>query len=176
MSLEDDVRKCCDDIERVHSDTKRVKTSHAAATKEDLSKLEAKVGRFRHEAAEARKKLDSGVREGLEGLVNAWRDARDRLRGHLRLIEAKSVLKSAQRLAADQYYVAAEKELAVVLALVKEAQPLLPRRDTELADLVQRIERAVADIRTQASTTAAALEQVATDNERLLGQLDESAA
>ncbi|MFI5398025.1 MAG: hypothetical protein ACHQ9S_21010 [Candidatus Binatia bacterium] len=175
MTLEDDVRKCCNDIESVRNDTERLKKTCGEEAKKDLSSVEAKMDRFGSEAKAVRSKLDAGVREGLEGLISAWRDARNRVRAHLRLIEAKTALASARRLAADQYYVAAENELTVTLQHVTEARALLPSDDARVAELVEDIQRAVADIHVKADTTAATLEKVFACNERLLAELAQGA-
>ena len=115
MSIEDDVRQCCDDIEDVRNDAARVRMAGAEDAKQHFAKFDSKLDRFLHEAREVRQKMDAGVREGLDGLLTAWRDGRNRLRAHLRLIEAENMLTSAQRLARDQYYVAAESALTSAL-------------------------------------------------------------
>ncbi len=175
MTLEDEARKCCDDIENVRHDTERLKQSCADEAKKDLSTVEAKLERFLAEAGDVRKKLDTGMRDGLEALVTRWRDARNRLRAHLQLIEAKSVLGSARRLASDQYYVAAENELTVALRLVNQARDLLPGADAHVTELVRDIERAVEDIHAKADTAAATLEKVVARNERLLAEIADAA-
>jgi ElaB/YqjD/DUF883 family membrane-anchored ribosome-binding protein len=175
MTLEDDVRKCCEDIEHVRDDAERLKKTCGEETKKDLSNVEAKMDRFLSEAKDVRQKLDAGVREGREGLLSAWREARNRVQAHLRLIEAKSVFASARRLAADQYYVAAENELSIALRHVTEAQVLLPSDDTRVAELVEDIQRAVADIRAKADTAADTLGRVVACNERLLAELAQGA-
>ncbi len=175
MTLEEDVRKCCEDIENVQQDTERLKQSCAGDAKKDLSTVEAKLERFLTDARDVRKKLDAGVREGLETLVTRWRSARNRLRAHLHLVEAKSVLASAHRLASDQYYVAAENELTVALRLVNEARDLLPGVDAHVTELVRDIEHAVEDIHAKADTAAATLEKVVACNERLLAEMGEAA-
>ena len=175
MTLEEDARKCCDDIENVRTDTARLKKCCAEDAQKDLSTLESKLEGFLTEAKDVRKKLDAGMREGLEGMINRWHSARNRLRAHLQLVEAKSVLASARRLAMDQYYVAAERELTVALRLVTEARDLLSADDTHLTDLVREIEHAVEDIHVKADTTAATLEKVVACNERLLADLAQAA-
>lgn len=170
MSLEDDVRKCCDDIEGLHGDSQRLRSRPGAG--KDLSHLDARLQRFLEESKAAREKLDTGVREGFEGLLRSWQQARDHIRGHLRLIEAKGALSSALRLAKDQYYVAAERELSVAIGLVKEARGLLSRHDAELQALLGKIEEAVASIHAQGDTAAAALDSVVAENERLLTEID----
>lgn len=175
MTLEDDARKCCADIENVRHHTQRLKERCADDAKKDLSTLEAKLDRFLAEAKDVRNKLDSGMREGLEALVTRLRGAHARLRAHLQLIEAKSVLASARRLAADQYYVAAENELTVALRLVNEACDLLPGADAHVTDLVREIEHAVQDIHAKADTAAATLERVVACNERLLAEIAQAA-
>ena len=172
MTLEDDVRRCCDDIEGVHHDVERVRKSCADDAKPDLSKFESKLEDFRRQAHEARQKLDEGLREGFEGLVAAWREGRDRLRGHLHLIEAKSSLASARRLAKDQYYVAAERELTTALRLIQEARPLMPAEDAHLKELLEEIEHAIEDFRQESKAAAARLETVVITNERLLAELE----
>lgn len=175
MTLEDDVRKTCEDIAGVRNDAERLKKTCGDEATKDLSSVESKLERFVSEAGEVRRQVDAGVREGLEGLISRWRDARDRLRAHLRLIEAKSVLASARRLAADQYYVAAENELTVALRTVTEARDLMPTDDAHLTELVQEIQRAVEDIHAKADTAAATLEKVVACNERLLAELEQAA-
>lgn len=174
MTLEDNARKCCEDIEGVGQDAERLKGSCAEEAKKDLSGFEAKLERFRAEAREVRKKLDAGIREGLEGLIDAWNQTRDRLRAHLRLIDAKSSLASARRLAADQYYVAAESALTTALRQVTEARALLQKEDAHLTELVDAIEHAVNEIHEKADSAATTLEQVVACNERLLGELEQA--
>lgn len=171
MTLEDDVRRCCEDIEGVHNDAERVRKCCADDAKQDLSKFESKLEDFRRQAHEARQRLDSGLREGFEGLVATWREGRDRLHGHLRLIEAKSSLASARRLGKDQYYVAAERELTTALRLIQEARPLLPAKDAHLKELLEQIEPAIEDFKQESQAAAARLESVVATNERLLVEL-----
>lgn len=175
MTLEDDVRKCCDDIEGVRTDAERLKKTCGDDATKDLSTVESKLEHFASEANEVRRQLDAGVRQGLEGLVGRWRSVCDRLRAHLRLIEAKSVLASARRLAGDQYYVAAENELTVALRAVTEARDLLPADDAHLTELVQEIQHAVEDIHAKADSAAATLEKVVACNERLLAEFEQAA-
>jgi len=173
MTLEDDVRRCWEDIEGVHNDAERVRKSCADDAKPDLSKFDSKLEDFRRQAHDARQKLDSGLREGFEGLVATWREGRDRLRGRLRLIEAKSSLASARRLAKDQYYVAAERELTTALRLIQEARPLLPAADGHLKELLDEIEHAIEDFKQESEAAAVRLESVVTTNERLLVELEQ---
>ena len=175
MTLEEDVRRCCDDIEGVHENAQRVRESGAEEAKQHLAKFDSKFEQFLSNAQDVRRKLDAGIREGFEGLVEAWRDARDRLRGHLGLIEAKSNLASAQRLAKDQYYVAAESALTTALRQAQEARALLGSEDAHLNELVEKIERVVEDVREQGQATAERLEGVVTTNERLLEELETEA-
>lgn len=172
MALDDDVRKCCDDIDEVRESTQRLKATSGEDTAKDLSNFEAKFERFVNDAKEAREKLDTGLRDGLDRLITAWFDARERIRAHLRLIEAKGMLASARRLATDQYFVAAESELTKALQLVHEASALLPGQDAHLAELANDIEQAVTDIRAKARSAASTLEKVFARNERLLAELD----
>lgn len=177
MSKDDDLRKCCDDIEEVERNVKRLKTSGGDQAKQDLSKFEVKFERFVRDAREASQKLGADMREGWEGFVTAWKEAENRMRTHFRLIEAKGMLASARRLAKDQYYVAAESELMAALRIVVDAQmnSLVPGKDPYLAELVKEIEQAVTDIRAKAQTAAAALEKVVASNERLLAEFDKVA-
>jgi hypothetical protein len=173
MSIEEDVRECCDDIEDVRNDAERVRKAGAEGTKQHLAKFDSKLERFLHDARDVRQKLDAGIREGLDGLVTAWRGRRDRLRAHLRLIEAENMVASAQRLAKDQYYVAAESELTSALRKVHEAGPLLPAEDAHLGELVDKIERATRAIKEQGQAAAERLEGVVEINERLLAELEQ---
>jgi len=172
MTLEDDVRHCCDDIEGVHDNAQRVRKTGAEEAKSHLAKFDSKIEHFLRDARDVRRKLDAGIREGFEGLVEAWREARDRLRGHLELIEAKSNLASAQGLAKDQYYVAAESALTTALRQAQEAHALLRSEDVHLGELVKKIERAVEDVREQGQAAAEQLESVVATNERLLEELE----
>jgi len=173
MSIDDEVRQCCEDIEEVRNDADRVRKAGAEEAKKHLADFDSKLARFLHEAREVRQKLDAGIREGLEGLVNAWREGRDRLRAHLRLIEAESMLASARRLAKDQYYVAAESELTSALRAVREAGRSFPAEDAHLTELVQKIERATRYIKEEGEAAAARLEEVVETNERLLAELEQ---
>ena len=173
MTIEDDVRECCDDIEEVHNDAERLRRDSADEAKEHLAKFDSKLEQFLHDAREVRQKLDAGIREGLEGLVSSWRARRDRLRAHLRLIEAENMLASARRLAKDQYYVAAESELTSALRLVQETGMLLGAEDASLTELVQKIERATREIKEQGQAAAERLESVVETNERLLAELEQ---
>jgi len=83
------------------------------------------------------------------------------------------MLASAQRLARDQYYVAAESELTSALRLVREAGALLPAEDARLTGLVQKIERATREIKEQGQAAAARLEDVVEMNEHLLADLEQ---
>jgi hypothetical protein len=172
MTLEDDVRKCCEDIEGVCKDAERVRKVGNEDAKKHLAHLDSRLERFLAEAREVRRKLDGGIREGLEGLVTAWRDGRDRVSAHLRLIEAKSTLASAERLAKDGHYVAAESAVASALRLVQEARELLGTEDAHLSELVEKIERAIQDIKQEGKAAAARLEEVVAANERLLADLE----
>lgn len=173
MTLEDDVRSCCDDIEGVHDDAQRVRETGAEEAKQHLAKFDSKLEHFLRDAQDVRRKLDAGIREGFEGLVEAWRNTRDRLRGHLGLIEAKSNLASAQRLAKDQYYVAAQSALTTALRQTQEARALLGSEDAHLNELVEKIERVVEDVREQGQAAAERLESVVATNERLLDELEQ---
>lgn len=173
MTLDDDVRECCDDIESVNTDAGRVRKAAAEDVKKHCAKVDSQLERFQRDAAEARKKLEAGIRDGLDGLVSAWREGRNRLRAHLRLIEARSVLASAQRLAKDQYYVAAESELTSALRLVREACTLLGTEKPPASELVEKIEHAIADIKREAQAAGEQLESVVATNERLLANLEQ---
>ena len=173
MSIDDEVRRCCDDIENVRNEAGRVRKAVEPDAKQHLAKFDSKIERFLHDAREVQQKLDAGIREGLDGLVTAWRERRDRLRAHLRLIEADNMLASAQRLARDQYYVAAESQLTSTLRLVQEAGALLPTEDAHLTELVQKIERATQEIKEEGQVAAERLEGVVETNERLLADLEQ---
>ncbi len=173
MSIEDEVRQCFEDIEDVRNDAERVRKADAENAKKHLAKFDSKFDRFLHDAREVRQKLDAGVREGLNGLVTAWRERRDRLRAHLRLIEAENMLASAQRLARDQYYVAAESALTSALRLVQESCALMPAEDAHLTEMVHKIEHATRDIKEEGQAAAARLEGVVEMNERLLADLEQ---
>jgi ElaB/YqjD/DUF883 family membrane-anchored ribosome-binding protein len=173
MSVDDDARKCCEDIEEVRNDAERVRKAGAEGARKHLANFDSKFERFLHDARDVRQKLDAGIREGLEGLVTTWRERRDRLRAHLRLIEAEDMLASAQRLAKDQYYVAAESELTSALKAVQEAGALLPAADAHLSELVQKIERATQEIKEEGQAAAARLESIVETNERLLAELEQ---
>jgi len=107
-----------------------------------------------------------------QALVEAWRATCDRLRANLRLIEADNRLPAAQRLARDQYYVAAESELTTALRLVREAAALLPAKDVHLAGLVQKIQRTMKEIKANGHAAAARLDDVVEMNERLVADLE----
>jgi hypothetical protein len=172
MSLEDDARRCCEDIDDVRRDADRVNRRGGEETKKNLAQFQVKLGHFVKEAREAQEKLGKGVREGLDGLVTAWREARGRLQAHLCLIEAKGIIESARRLTADQYFVAAEAELSSALRRVMEARRLLGEKDASVTDLLKEIEGAVTETRAKASTAAARLEKAAAHNDRLLAHFE----
>jgi hypothetical protein len=172
MTLEDDARKCCADIEGVGNDADRVRKGWVEDAKPHLANFDSKLQRFLAEAREVRRKLDAGIREGLDGLVNAWRDGRDRLSAHLRLIEAKSTLTSAQRLANERHYVTAESALAGALRLIQDARDLLGTQDAHMTELVEQIEHAIREIKHEGEAAATSLEGVVAANERLLADLE----
>jgi hypothetical protein len=172
MTLEDEARKCCEDIEGIGNDAERVRKAGAEGAKQHLENFDSKLQRFLAEAREVRRKLDAGIRDGLDGLVSAWRDGRDRLNAHLRLIEAKSTLASAQRLANDAHYVDAESALAGALQLVQDARQLMPTGDAHLDALVEEIEHAIREIKYQGEAAATRLEGVVAANERFLADLE----
>jgi hypothetical protein len=165
-------RTCCDDIEGLRNDAERVKKSGAEDVTKHLTSLKLQLEPFTREARQIRKKLDAGLREGLEELVAGWRNARGRLQAHLRLIEAKSTLASAERLAKGQYYVAAESALTTALRLLEEVRTLTPSKDAHLTDLVQKMERAVERFKRESQAAAARLQSVVAMNERLLAHLE----
>src|SRR5438128_2499261 len=107
MARDHDLEDCRQDIQRMHDDVTRLKGSCTDDARQDLSRLEPQLGRFLREARDAGEKFGNGVRDGFDGLVSSWHDARHRLYGQFRLIEAKGMLASAKRLAEAQYYVAA---------------------------------------------------------------------
>lgn len=172
MALEDDARRCCEDIESVRSDVERVRKAGSEDAKRHLAQLESKLERFVRDARDVPQKLESGIREGLEGLVTGWREGRDRLSAHLRLIDAKSTLASAQRLAKDQYYVAAESALTSALRQIQEASASLPAEDAHVNELVEKIQRAIVEIKEEGEAAGARLESVVAMNERLLAELE----
>jgi hypothetical protein len=172
MTLEDDARKCCEDIEEVGNDVERVRKAGAEDAKQHLEKLDSKLQRFLAEAREVRRKLDAGIREGLDGLVTAWRDGRNRLSAHLRLIEATSTLASAQRLANEGHYVEAESALAGALRLAQDARELLGTEDARLNELVEKLEYTIREIKYQGEAAATRLEGVVAANERFLADLE----
>lgn len=175
MARKEDLKKCCDDIEEVQRDVKRLKTSGRNEAEGHLSKFEAKFEHFVNDARDVSEKFGADVREGWEGFVTAWREAENRLRTHFRLVEARGMLASARRLAKGQYFVAAESELMAALRIVVDAQmiSLVPGKDPHLAELVREIEEAVTDIRAKAQTAAATLEKVVASNERLLAEFEQ---
>jgi len=175
MTLEEEVKECCEDIEDVHKEASQLKESCPEDAKKDLSGIEEKLEHFLSEARAAREKLDSGVREGFEGLVSGWRETRDRLQAHMRLLEAKNSVLSAQRLTGDQYYMAAESALTTSLHKIQEAAALLPNGDAHLSALIEEIERVSADIREKAAATAKALAEITAANERLIAGLKHAA-
>jgi len=175
MALEDEVRKCCEDIEQLHRETQDLKGRCAEEAKKDLTGLEGRLNRLLSESRPAAKAPDAAVRQAVEGLLHAWRKGRDRLRTHLKLVEAKSNLATARRLADDQYYVAAESALTTALRQVAEARATLPADDAELTGLVQEIERAVADIHVRADSAAETLEKLVAHNEQLLAAIEKAA-
>lgn len=161
----DDVKKCCAEIEKVRSDAERLKEHCPEEAKEHLSSFENKLERLAKEAQDA---SERGVRAGLESVVGTWNSARDRLVAHLRLIEAKSFLASARRLAGEEDFVGSKNELAAAVQCVKDARELLSGEDAHLAHLERQIEQAVADIQATAAAATNSIEQVVAENERLL--------
>lgn len=171
MAQEDDLRKCLEDIEGVKADANRLRTRWAEGAKEDLSRVEPKIDKFKRDAREWSEKLASGIREGWDEFVAAWRGSSDKMRANLRLIEVKNILVSARRLAAEQYFVAAEAELTAALRIVLEARAVLPPDDPKIVELVRDIDRAVAEIRLNGQVAAFQLEKVAASNEKLLAAI-----
>jgi hypothetical protein len=167
-----DVRACWDDIERFRNDATRLRKSGAKNVTKHLANLESQLEPFAREARKIRQKLDAGLREGLEEVEAAWRNGRGRLQAHLRLIEAKSTLASAERLAKGQYYVAAESTLTTALRLLQEARRLMPSKDARLTELVQKMEHAVERFKRESLAAAARLRGVVALNERLLAELE----
>jgi hypothetical protein len=168
MTIEDEVKKCCAEIDRVRSDAGRLRERCSEEAKEDLSSFESKLEGF---AKEARDASERGVRTGLQGVVDAWNSAHDRLVAHLHLIEAKSFLSSARRLAGEEDFVGSKNELASAVECVKDARELLDGEDGHLVHLERQIEQAVADIQTTAAAATNSIEQVVAENERLLQKL-----
>ena len=140
-----------------------------------FSVLDRWLGRLANDAREATDKLGSGTREGLERLVEAWRDAQSRLSGHLRLIEAKSFLIAARRLAAEGDFVAAGNELAAAIRDAKEAAGFLPSKDAHVVELTREIDQAAADVKAKAASTVAHIEDALQRNEQLLEELERAA-
>jgi len=165
MTVEDEVEKCRAEIEKVRSDAERLKERCPEEAKEHLSSFENKLDRF---AKEARDASARGARAGLESVIDTWNSARDRLVAHLRLIEAKSFLASARRLAGEEDFVGSKNELAAAMQCVKDAREILSGGDAHLAHLERQIEQAVAEIHATAAAATNSIEQVVAENERLL--------
>ena len=174
MTLEEDVKKCCQEVEGVHRDAERVKRHGNDDVRKDLSSFEEKLESFTHDVREASEKLNRGAREGLQRVVDAWREGRDRLAAHLRLIEAKGFLASARRLATEGDFTAARNELAAAMQDVKEATELMPGKDAHLAALNAEIERAVAEIQAAGKAATSTIEQAVAHSARLLEELKQA--
>ena len=174
MTVEDEVRQTCDDIEGLRQGTDRLKQACPEEAKPELSSLEGTLQHFVHDARDARAKLDAGMREGFESLVSSWRERRDRLHAHMHLLEARSALASARRLADDQYFVAAEAELTTALRKVREALERMPA-DAAMNALVAEIQSAIADVREAGRLAAAKLEEIAAYNQTLLSEITSAA-
>lgn len=171
MAQDEDLRKCLEDIEGVQADARRLRRRWADEAKDDLSRVEPKIEKFKRDARETSEKFAEGIREGWDEFVAAWRGSTDRMRAHLRLIEVKNVVASARRLAAEQYYVAAEAELTAALRMVLEARAVFPPDDPKVVELMRDIDRAVSEIRVNGQAAAAQLEKIAASNEKLLAAI-----
>ncbi|MFQ5666388.1 MAG: hypothetical protein ACE5I7_08130 [Candidatus Binatia bacterium] len=174
MSLEDDVRRCCDEVEGVHKDAQRVKQRCCDEAKKDLSAFEERLEQARRDVHAASETLNRGVRQELEAVVSGWRNAHERLAAHLRLIEAKSFLAAARRLAGEGDFVGAKNELAAAMDDAKEARALMPGKDVHLAELTRGIERAVEEIHAEAEAATDRIEEAVAHNERLLEDLKQA--
>lgn len=174
MALEDDVRHCCEEVDQMRERAKQAKKQAPPELRRHFSSLEGCIERFSGEARQAAEKLRSGTREGLDRMVETWREAQGRVSGHLRVIEAKSFLVSAKRLATEGDFVAAGNELAAAVRDAKEAARFIPSKDEHLVELTREIERAAADVEAKATSTTAHIEDALKRNERLLEELDQA--
>lgn len=154
----------------------RPRRAASANAGEPRQRLEsAKRDRRYHDDGKVRQQ-QLGARTRGRGLLTVWHATQERLQAHVSLIEAESMVASAQRLARDQYYVAAATELTSALRLAQEAAALLPAEDTRLAGLVDKIQRATRGIREEGRAAAARLERVVGINEHLVEALGAVAA
>lgn len=169
MTIEEEVRKCCKEIESILHDAEKLKES--PGTGEHLAKWEESVESFARQAREAGAKLDRVPSEGLQKLVEGWRGARDRLVGHLRLIEAKSFLASARRLASQDDFVGAQNELSAAVRDVREAHAQLPDHDSHLEQMERAVEQAAAELRTKAGASIGTIEKAVERADSLLDEL-----
>jgi septation ring formation regulator EzrA len=169
MTVEDEVRKCCKEIESIRHDAEKLKKR--ADTDEHLARWEHSVEPFVQQARDAGAKLEREPAEGLQKLVDGWRSARDRLAGHLRLIEAKSFLTSARRLAGQDDFVGAQNELGEAVRDVREARPQLSEHDFHLEQVAKAVEQAAAELSAKAGASIGAIEKAVERTNSLLDQL-----
>lgn len=175
MALEDDVRKCCDEAEKIRERASRIRDRCREEAQESYSQFEKKLERFLSEVREVRDKLSRGTREGAERFVERWKEIQGALHAHLLLVEAKGFLVSARRLAAEEDFVAAQNELAAAIRDVQEAQRLLPAKSEHLQALLREIESVRDAIRTSASDAHAEINRVVRESDRLLQEIGEAA-
>jgi hypothetical protein len=169
MTIEEDVRKCCKEIESVRHDAEKLKKRDD--TGEHLAKWERTVEPFTRDAREATAKLDRGASEGLQKLVDRWRSARHRLEAHLQLIEAKSFLASARRLASEDDFIGAKNELIAAIRDLHEARAHLPEHDSHLNEMEKAAEQAAAEVGAKAATAIGAIEKAVQNTNSLLDKL-----
>jgi hypothetical protein len=171
MTIEEDVRKCCSEVESIRKEAERLRSKCNDETRKSFSRFDSKLERFVREAGEATEKLNAGLREGLERLVAAWQGAGARLSAHLRLIEAKGFLMGARRLAGEGDFLGAENELKAAVRDVQEAQKLMPGGDEHVNQLLRDIDSAVEAIRSHGAAATADIEATLRHNDELLDEL-----
>lgn len=169
MTVDEEVRKCCEEIESIRHKADGLKSRGEAD--EHLARWERAVEPFVKQAREAGTKLDRAPSEGLQKLVEGWRSACDRLAGHLRLIEAKSFLASARRLAEQDDFVGAQNELTAAVGDLREASALLPEHDFRLRQVEEAVQQAAAELNAKASASIGAIEKAVEHTTSLLDQL-----
>ena len=169
MTFEDEVRDTCREIESARHDAEKLKCCEG--TGEHLAKWERVVEPFARQAHEAAAKLDQGAFEGLQKLVEGWRNARNRIMAHLRLIEARGFLASARRLTSEGDFIGAKNELSAAIRDVHEAREQLPEADAHLTEVEQAVERATAELGAKAKTAMDAIEKAVKHTNTLLDEL-----
>jgi hypothetical protein len=171
MPLDDEVQRRSDELKRLREETDRVKKNSPAEVGGHLARFEKRLEKLAGEVRDTARKLESGVRGELEEMLRAWDEAKTRMGGHLRLIEAKAFLVSAKRMAAEGDVIGAENELASAIADAKEASQLLVGDDT-LEKLTREIMQAAASLRAKAASLTADIESAVRRTEDLLEGLE----